>query len=129
MTPEEAGQQLLAAYQAVRDLTAALLVSVESEESEKLDVLVEQRAAVLERVDGLLAGEKTALEQLPPVLAAEIDDAAKALQQQDERLRTALIAAAGEVPAQLAQLRGVRSRLGGYGMLQPGGPEIIDRRG
>ena len=123
------GAALLDLYGQIRELTKALIAAIERDESEKLDTLLSERAAALDAADRLLAEEGEALRRMPEAWRRGIEEQGRELQDQAERLRAALAAAAGAVPAQLAQVRGARSRLGGYGMTQPERPGLLDRRG
>ena len=126
--PSEPGAELVRLYSEIAAITDALFVAVESEEHEKLDELLARRAVLLDAADRILETGGV-VERLAPEVAARVDQLLAAIQEGTQRLYASMAAAAGDVPAALARVRGARARIGGYGMQQPGSPEIVDRRG
>lgn len=125
-----AGDQILARYAAIAQLTAALKDALESDQIERLDDLADRRAAELAAAEAELAA-LAAGPPLPAEAAGLIRTALSQAIEDDEHLRALLASRAQELPRQLAELRGARTGLGGYqaSAIPPDGGEGLDRRG
>ncbi len=130
-TTIELGQQLCASYAAARRLTLALQEAVQRGQTSLLPELLGQRGEVLAESRRLLAELGGTLSALPEALRERVLDEARALELQDDALRTLVSARVQELPRQLARIRGARPILRGYygqGRV-PDRPELVDRRG
>jgi hypothetical protein len=125
-------------YEALTRVTQALVDAVERDDTEALDALVSERATLLAAAEqhltaatGAGSAPRAAADgdQARAEAAARLAAAARLLEESDARLRTVMAARAGELPVQLAELRGARSGLSGYqaSVLDPS--TSVDRSG
>jgi hypothetical protein len=131
MTAEPRGvaEELLGRYAAVRKIGGRAIAAAQQGDFDKLDMLLDERAAELNAIDSLLTRERSVLGGLSEDVREQVLDTARAAQEQERQIRILLASSTHEVPAQLARVRHSLARLSRYGPSQPGRPELIDRRG
>ena len=126
-------EQLLECYGAIEALTARLRTELESDNAAALDSLVDERGELVQRAGAMLQAVTSDVSSGPGTEDASgrwdaVRAAARRAVEADEQLRALLAARSSEIPSTLAELRGGRLVLEGYGG-GPVPPESVDRRG
>jgi hypothetical protein len=135
-------QQLLDCYVDARQVTATLRQAVEQEQTDDLDALLDERAALLGRSAQLLGAVAGRVDELEPAFRQRLTAELASLIEEDRGLQASLSSRTQELPARLAELRASRAILGGYqanalsGAIGPAAagdgfppPGHVDRRG
>jgi hypothetical protein len=132
LSPREIGLRLVGRYETVHALTVQIHAALERDDTTPLAALVAARATELHAVDGDLRALGARAAAIPAEERDRLRAALVALQDRDAAVRALLSSRTQELPAQLAQVRGSRARLGGgYGYFSatPDLPERVDCRG
>ena len=126
---QDVAQEVLERYREIEQITGTLRDALESGDFDRLDALVNRRAELIADVSALLQGRGAALPDRP---AGDVWDAVREAGRRaleaDTQLRALMVSHAHQIPAALAELRGGRDALRGYGEGSLP-PDSVDRRG
>lgn len=127
MTPAE---ELRACYREAEDIADALQKALDADDDDQLASLIERRAGLLDRAAAILAAVSSGAIDAEPDRRAwdEALAAGRRAMRAGERLHALVASRAHEIPAKLAELRGGRTALRGYGESHTP-PESVDRLG